>query len=65
MRDQILNSMTKYLEGQVSFHRTNIEVLLEGLSDNSNEIMDDFDKHLTKLVDCQSKLENLALFTEH
>ena len=64
MRERILEGMHKYLTGQVALHKTNIECLLEQPEDLGLSIMPRFEEELQMLTTAQSKLENLALFTE-
>jgi len=64
MRDRVLAGMKKHLEGKVEYRKVCIENMLEYPDRAGEEIMGIFEKHLEMLAVEQSKLENLALFTE-
>jgi len=65
MRDRILENMKKYLEGRVTHQKMNIENLLENPEVGGHAIVEILDERLEHLALEQSKLENLALFTEY
>lgn len=65
MRDRILEGMKKYLEGRVAHQKLNIENILEHPETGQSAIVEILDERLEHLALEQSKLENLALFTEY